>query len=777
MNRQKCDIIIPVYNAYEDLKECVESVFKNTDEEDYYLILIDDKSTDARIGTYFKMLESQKIKNLILLRNDQNMGFVKTVNKGMSLSKNDVLLLNSDTVVTKNWLKKIREYAYKDESVATVTPLTNNGTICSVPNFCEDNNVPEHFSLEEFAERIEKISLGKCVEIPTAVGFCMYIKREALDKVGLFDEVNFGKGYGEENDFCCRLIEHGFINVICDNTFIYHKGSLSFKEEKRKLIEKNSKILLEKHPYYDIEVHKFIQKNPLKDIQENIKLNIKLKNKKNNILFLIHNGVDRPINHPRGGTEFHTYDIIKNLNEFNSFIIIPSHTSNKLYVEAFIGKEKIMFEFNFEGVIRQSTFHSKEYKEFLQTIITYFQIDLVHVQHLKGHTFDIVDICEELNIPCLITLHDFYMICPTIEMLDTNKQYCKTTSGLEMCRLCIKEKFGYDENFLDIWQRKVKEKIIKFHKIITPSQSTKEIFQQHYKDLNLNIDVIEHGVSQKIIKKQPDAMKQDNEFKVAFIGGLAPYKGSDKIHDIIQMNKDSAIKWFLIGNLGDQKLSLLEREDLVKYGRYEREEIVSILRNLEIDLVCILSCVPETYAYTLSESLIAGIPVLVTDVGALGERVKKYGTGWMVPPNANPLNLLEKIQYIKENREEYVAMKRKIKDIHIPTILEMCRKYENIYQAVIRKEKQHDMLDSSKARFIFEAYKRANISISGQDENINLELYDRVVSLEREIQAMKDTLGWKILEVIRRRAPYLIKLGKKVLYFLLKKGYTRKGYK
>ena len=99
------------------------------------------------------------------------------VNIGMKISENDVILLNSDTEVTDNWLNKIKAYAYSDSTIATVTLLTNNGTICSVPEFCCDNEIPDNFDLKEYSDMIERISLREYSEIPTAVGFCMFIKR------------------------------------------------------------------------------------------------------------------------------------------------------------------------------------------------------------------------------------------------------------------------------------------------------------------------------------------------------------------------------------------------------------------------------------------------------------------------------------------------------------------------------------------------------------------------------------------------------------------------
>ena len=148
---RKCDVIVPIYNALDALNECLESVVKNTDLSICGLILINDCSTDENIDKYLKDFEKKhKDKNVTILENEVNLGFVGTVNRGMEYSKNDVLLLNSDTVVGKDWLKKIQKCAYSMEKVATVTPLSNNATLVSVPDGLQRNELPTNIDIDEY---------------------------------------------------------------------------------------------------------------------------------------------------------------------------------------------------------------------------------------------------------------------------------------------------------------------------------------------------------------------------------------------------------------------------------------------------------------------------------------------------------------------------------------------------------------------------------------------------------------------------------------------------
>ena len=204
------DIIIPVYNGYDDIQLCMDSILRHTDLTRHRVILVNDKSPDERILPLLRGY-AEAHEHVELIDSPVNEGFSASVNKGMSFSDRDVILLNSDTIVTRGWVDKITACAYSAPEIGTVTPLSNSATLCSVPVTCQDNPVPEHFTIDEYAELIERVSLKRYPRITVAVGFCMFIKREVIQRVGLFDAETFGRGYGEE--MCirdrCRSVRPG----------------------------------------------------------------------------------------------------------------------------------------------------------------------------------------------------------------------------------------------------------------------------------------------------------------------------------------------------------------------------------------------------------------------------------------------------------------------------------------------------------------------------------------------------------------------------------------
>ena len=173
------DIIVPVYGNLFVTKRCIESVLANL----VYInckcrvIVIDDCSPNLEITEYFSQLPSE----VTVIRNPRNLGFTATVNIGMRLSDlNDVILLNSDAEVANNWIDRLRAQAYRDSRVSSVTPFSNNATICSYPNNDGLKNNPFSMTTSQIDDSFCEANLGKSIEIPTAVGFCMYIRRDSL---------------------------------------------------------------------------------------------------------------------------------------------------------------------------------------------------------------------------------------------------------------------------------------------------------------------------------------------------------------------------------------------------------------------------------------------------------------------------------------------------------------------------------------------------------------------------------------------------------------------
>ena len=253
-------VIVPIFNAFEQLEACLDSLSR-TLPSDAGVLLIDDASTDKRIRPLVQSWVDKAKPSRQLLLQPENRGFVATANHGMRLAGRDLVLLNSDTEVTPGWLQRLAGCLDADDSIATATPWSNNGEIVSIPEFCVSNPAPKN--PDAIAASIKSCGQPVYPELPTAVGFCMAISHRAIERIGFFDEAAFGRGYGEENDFCQRAEQAGLRNVLCDDAYVVHHGGASFGPLGLKPDETSMQRLLAKHPDYLRKVMEFIKADPL----------------------------------------------------------------------------------------------------------------------------------------------------------------------------------------------------------------------------------------------------------------------------------------------------------------------------------------------------------------------------------------------------------------------------------------------------------------------------------------------------------------------------------
>lgn len=192
--------------------------------------------------------------------NKTNLGFVQSANMIFELAREegrDVVLLNSDTVVFSGWLSELSAVAKSDPMIGFVSPRSNNATICTLPHdamrrtLSPDEHAAQHRAL---ANRLPRVTY-----VPTAVGFCLYVRSQIIEEFGGFDPI-YGGGYNEENDLVMRANECGYRAALANWAFVWHMGEESFSlspTPRNEREQKNGAILAGRYPQYPLLNHNY----------------------------------------------------------------------------------------------------------------------------------------------------------------------------------------------------------------------------------------------------------------------------------------------------------------------------------------------------------------------------------------------------------------------------------------------------------------------------------------------------------------------------------------
>lgn len=622
-------IVIPVYNALDELRACLQSLIEHT----YFpcrIILIDDASPDSRISSLLE--EFLSFDHFEVYRNNYNLGFSGTINRGLGLAgDSDVVLLNADTVVVPGWLGRLRVAAYQQSDIGTVTPVSNNAGVFSVPH-AGSNDLPVSLSITQTGRLVSQNSLRYFPQTPTGNGFCLYIRRDCMQDVGGFDAEAFPRGYGEENDFCMRALKQGWRHIIDDSTWIYHVRSASFGEEKTELIKAGRQIVDARYPDYSYLVRKAFSSEKISAIRERAA----------QLYHTAHDSID-PVNpRPRilyvistltGGTPQTNEDLMSSLSdEIDAYVLRCDSKTLSLHHYCGGYYEEVA-RVVLSLTIQASIHRSDEYDQVVKVWLAKWAIELVHIRHIAWHSLGLVEVTQSLGIPCIFSVHDFYSICPSVKLLDNHLQYCggNCTAGQGACdyELWPQDSFSaLKHTQIKPWKTMFESFLFKCDGFITTNVQAKSLLLEHYPYLNHKpFEVVEHGRDFNCFQQVAVPIEPCKPIRLLILGNITPAKGGYLLQTLAEKVPLSQLE---IHILGDVSPLLNLPPKVVCHGEYQREELCHVISQIKPHIGAVLSIWPETWCHALTEYWAYGIPVMGFKLGAVGQRIARSEAGWLL---------------------------------------------------------------------------------------------------------------------------------------------------
>ena len=674
-------VFVPVYQGLDDVRRCLDSIVRHAPgtERDFDLLIIDDASPDPDVHQYLLAFERTVTDcHVRLLRNDQNLGFVRTCNRAFAETDSDIVLVNSDTVVTAGWLDRMTEAAHLPD-VATVTPLTSFGSICTLPQ-----SIIEVFDLagpdpriDECASFIDAHTIGHRPEVITGVGFCMYMTREALDACGTFDAEVFGQGYGEEVDFCLRASSQGFRHLADDTTCVYHRGGGSFSEARAAGLARSRELMHERYSFFRATNRAERAEDPLDLSFTALELGLSARDpRRPHVLQVLHS---RP--GELGGTEKHLYQLIDGLlDEFDCSVLQPDVSDFLLTTYAKLADGSISTREHHVpgGDVTDRDVHDPAAAAALRTTLDLYDFDAVHLQNLVHHSPAPLHVLSDFEGPVICSVRDMYLACPHHWLLHLNQQSCGIPDDLSLCAECLPETRDLDLDFLNSFRATVADGLDTVDHWVFASQSAVDYLLRVYDLPAERIEIIEHGTlveNRRAVRRVDEGRIFDEPLRVAYVGIGWTKKGLPVVNSLAERFDDRAVEFHHFG-----ELRMAVSESIITHGRYDNNVLPELLERAGIQVLLLPGPFVETFGHVLTESLIAGRPVIGSRDGALGERIRKQQVGWAV--DTDDLFALEGlIDDLDRCRIEVLRATRRAVELDLHTVADTVGSYASLYRS------------------------------------------------------------------------------------------------
>lgn len=633
---RRISVVVPVYKGLAETAACLASLRRSIeagDEDIGELLVLNDHAPEPAMAA---LLVPGQIGECVVRvhRNSENLGFVATANVGLQLADPDcdVILLNNDTVVPERFAARLKAAAHSAPTIATATPLSNDATLLGLPRVDRRNELSA-----DDAPRIDALLRThdgpRTVEIPVGHGFCMYLKREALDDVGALDPV-WGRGYCEEVDWCLAASDRGWSHVAALDTYVHHASSVSFgPRERTALMARNHALLERKYPDFVPRLRDFLIADPIAAIRLDVFCDLLAP--KPCLLHVIHA--------MGGGTGV--------LMERYADAFAGAGGMNLICTNRFDGWLGVEVD---EVVWRETglalRLPSGGLAQFLDRLVAR---RLPEVRALLHSLIGAGPAARELGtrwaIPYAVCAHDYQWICPRVTLVDQTNEFCGVPGG-RYCQLCVRTNEFYDfgaaakaaiEHDLPAWLEANRALLAGAAAVVAPSADTAARLAAYFSLGNVRVVAHPEPVATTALRRGPDEAAMT---RIAVVGGINIAKGMLVLRDLGQHidRTGAAARVTLFGEVSDP--AAFARIGSVEIrGRYAAPDLPALLAEYQPHVVFFPAVWPETYCFVLSEIWAAGYPAAAFDLGALAERIMATGGGVVLPFETDPTVLLPRL--------------------------------------------------------------------------------------------------------------------------------------
>lgn len=687
-------VVVPVHGASPDLERCLAAVVGRTDLSRHGLLVVADGPLEPGPRRVVEAAIAAGRGGARLLERPSRGGFPAAANAGIREATGDVVLLNSDTEVTEGWLARLGAAVRRRPRIASATPFSNNATICSLPRPLAENALPAGHTVESFGRLVEERSLRSAPEIPTGVGFCLYLSREALDEVGLLDEGAWGDGYGEEVDWCLRAAARGFEHVLDDATFVWHRGGGSFGKEAARRAKASERLLGRRHPAFLPRLARFLREDRLaaarSRVVEALRPSPRRGRKIGRVVHLVHGWPP----YATGGTEVFARTLARlqaERWEVSAWARLSApERANGDAVELLDGGVRVRLVangFRQRDPVSRNAIHDRAFLAAFDRFLDETRPDLLHVHHLAGHAATLPRAARRRGVPVVLQLQDWWPLCARANLLHSGGGECPGPSPLKCARcrpLTNLPPSALTNPALHALRAGVMRRALEAERYLAGSRFLARSWEAAgWLPADASVEVVPYGLPYARPLAPPREETPCLPVRFGFVGALMPHKG---VHVAVEAFRDVAPERARLRLWGDAEADPPYVERLLAgkgggavslEGRFAETEVAQVFAGMDVLLVPSVGL--ESYGLVVDEAMAHGVPVVASRLGALPERFREECGAFF--PAGDAAALRRVVERLVAGPETIAAWRRALPVVR--TLEEAASRIEEVYLEVL----------------------------------------------------------------------------------------------
>ncbi len=604
-------IVVPVYAGRSETLACLQSL-RLTRPPKTRVLVVDDATPEPELARDLDALAGDGV--IELLRHPVNRGFAAAVNTALKACRgHDVVLVNADTVLRGDWLERMTHAAYAKAAHGTVTPWSADGSIVSYPLLAPD---AAPLPAAELTALVADVCDRQTVELPVGVGFCLYLRHDCWAAVGEFAADVFGRGYGEETDYCLRARALGYRSVLAADVYVEHIGGRSFGTRRDALWRRAQRLIELRHPGYARAVGRYLARDPLASLRRRLDETRLRRVAKPTVLLVslaLGGGVGAYVAARQRALQSAGYRVV---------LLTP---------DGIDARERVRIRAPLLA-LEDLAYDMPQDMDALVTLLSHTALTHIELNHVLNLPFDLIDALYTLGVPVDVQLHDYVYLCPQVTMMGRHGRYCEE-APLSECVRCVRAQgssFGAGLGAAALRQRATPW-LRRARRVQAPSADTAERYQRYFP--GLAVTVLEHA---PVLERAPTVYRASDRVRtrVALLGAIGDHKGYRVLLACARyaVAHDLPLEFVVIGYTHDDA-PLAATGRVFITGPYADEELLPLLQRESPDVLFLASVWPETWSYTLDAALKTDLPIVAFDLGAIAHRLSPMARGNLLPLN------------------------------------------------------------------------------------------------------------------------------------------------